>query len=405
MVPPARGTIPDLSTDSKLKEWASSLLVEQGVIKSSEEVQTATLRSLTDHPGLSSSLQVLAINYAGDAKKSYPPTFILKRNREGAQGAVKYGGSWREAAFLADYSVALSPTSPRCYYCGWSEQEGEFLILMDDIPERAGFEEKKCVALNEVLGNQDTVLKGDVEKQARYVREAFKTAARLHAVNWCNDDLKKMEYLKGWSWYTGIDEAKWRGSISLAKMGFSAGSEKIAWNSNLHQLLSDAFENSTYQAFCEHLQRKPFTLCHGDWHASNMFMVEGATVNTVCFDWSEVGIFEPCGDLGQLVISDVRPEIFRKHSREWVEEYWACLRESVQSRGVSFDYSLENCWEDYQQRAIEKWSWLLCVLLLYPLPAARLQYFHDQLSSFLDHHGWPEKVELKSVVILPPSRS
>ncbi len=113
-------------------------------------------------------------------------------------------------------------------------------------------------------------------------------------------------------------------------------------------------------------------------------------------DWSEIGPWEPCADLGQIFISDVKPDVRRAHEHALVQHYWTTLVEN----GVDANqFTFAQCWDSYQRASIERWLMLLVVLCVFPLPPAAYKYFHDQVWAFVnDHLGSREHLALKAVV-------
>lgn len=154
----------------------------------------------------------------------------------------------------------------------------------------------------------------------------------------------------------------------------------------------------------------PWTLCHGDFHAGNMFLLpsnqspstekrEGEEGdNLVLFDWSEVGPWEPTTDLAQTIISDVKPSLFVKHSEELVKFYWT---ELIRSGVSESEYSWQTCWAAFCRGGPERWIWVFSIIASLPvMPDMGIQYFHDQLLAFIEAFGDRPFYTLKPVVCL-----
>lgn len=150
-------------------------------------------------------------------------------------------------------------------------------------------------------------------------------------------------------------------------------------------IMDRSFSESSWDLFQAHVRDKsiPFTLCHGDFHSSNMFV--GQDGRPFLFDWSEVGPWEPTADLVQIIISDLKPSFFVGKTKKWVEIYWQRLKELGLNEQ---EYSLEECWYSFCRRGPERWIWLFAILCDFPgVPDTLVQYFHDQLLAFIEAHG------------------
>lgn len=167
----------------------------------------------------------------------------------------------------------------------------------------------------------------------------------------------------------------------------------------LRRIMDMSFANTSWAKLQAHLRDPlvPFTLTHGDFHAGNMRFKphesgDVARGRLFLFDWSEVGLWEPTADLGQMLISDVKPEVFKPHSRALVRAYW----DRLQELGVREEtYTFERCWDAFCRGGVEKWcecrQCCVCVcvcvsagLFLAPPYAYHLSVcgYHFMISSF-----------------------
>jgi hypothetical protein len=102
-------------------------------------------------------------------------------------------------------------------------------------------------------------------------------------------------------------------------------------------------------------------------------------------DWSEIGVWEPTADLGQTMISDVKPAVWREHDRRLVKMYWDRL---VQNGVDASKFPFETCWKGYEVGGVQKWIWMFAFMSGFDkVPPVAVQYFHDQLLSFIEDHG------------------
>ena len=264
----------------------------------------------------------------------------------------------------------------------------------------------------------------------------------------------------GWEMAMNTARRFWRqvysGIVGNAERGDNANAGTVRWEPRLVNIINQSLERTSWKALQAHLHDPhiPYTLTHGDFHAANMFLrnicpVVSETsetpnsndaptpINTtrdgtntaegdhphllstsagthavfdsltlpsiwlrsrlVWVDWSEVGPWEPCADLGQMMISDVNPSLRRACERQCVRLYWERL---VEVGGVSLsDFPWERCWSSYERASIERWLFLLIILAGFGLPPIAVQYFHDQVWAFVeDHASQCEAFELKAVV-------
>ena len=92
---------------------------------------------------------------------------------------------------------------------------------------------------------------------------------------------------------------------------------------------------------------KPFTVCHGDFRADNLFydLPDGSPLAVI--DWQISGRGHGPFDLGYHLTQSVSSDVRRKIERQAVESYHRTLIE----RGIR-DYSLSDLWEEYREAAL-----------------------------------------------------
>jgi len=105
----------------------------------------------------------------------------------------------------------------------------------------------------------------------------------------------------------------------------------------------------------------------------------------ILVDWSEFGIWEPTTDLGQMVISDVKTDLWKNHEKEILLEYWNTLIK----QGVSAEkYPYQQFWKEFCTAPVERWIWCFCILVDgFGIPDIAIQYFHDKILDFIESHG------------------
>jgi len=164
--------------------------------------------------------------------------------------------------------------------------------------------------------------------------------------------------------------------------------------------MSIALKNTSWDLFRRRMNIKDphtaFTLCHGDFHASNMLWAGGAKKPFYLVDWSEVGVFCPFTDIAQFLVSNATVELRRKHEKRLFESYHNRLIE----RGVSPEiFPLEVCWENYKAGGIERWLQMFALLASFNLdnpknfPDFAVVWFQNQVQAFIQDHANGCKLE------------
>lgn len=211
-----------------------------------------------------------------------------------------------------------------------------------------------------------------------------------------------------------MDSAKFAWATAKKKLTADPAGD-VRLSPKLAAIIDASFENTRWENVVAHLSNPatPFTLCHGDFHAANMFLrappapAEGYTADTVVparpadvlmFDWSEIGPWEGAYDLAQMIISDVRASVFKTASRDAVRVYWEALTAPGEGRVDPAAYTFDACWSAFCRGGPERWIWFFVILSCFPVPSAAVQYFHDQLLEFIESHEPQPFYELKSIV-------
>jgi len=238
------------------------------------------------------------------------------------------------------------------------------------------------------------------------IKKMYIDAAEVHAKFWKDENLLSQSWLREAQWYKNKNRHKWelsmeRGRTAWCKVKAMIATGKLGadfeFSQKLAAVIEKSFAHTSWANLQAHLQNPaiPWTLCHGDFHAGNMILVEE---QLLLVDWSQCGPWEPTTDLAQTIISDVKPELFKKHTKEWVRTYW----EKLCQLGISEkEYPFQLCWESFCRGGPERWVWLFVVMAVMPgVPLPLTQYFHNQLLAFIECHGDVEYYVLKPVVIL-----
>jgi aminoglycoside/choline kinase family phosphotransferase len=393
----------------------TELLHRRGVLPLESAVISVALEELPFNRGLSGDMCRLRIVYQGVADQA-PATLIMKRTRARKSLAQEISAVFaqhsREALFYSQLADALRTLArlPKVYYAAPDVHTQSGVILLEDLGD--------CVGVNMFLGNQIWGVKplARPREPAAVLDDMFSMAADLHAAHWNDPSLLRQPWLKAVAWYRGRDRLGWELSMEAARCSWRrvkaamdlapASGTSVAWSPQLVQVMDESLRRASWSQLRRRLcdRRVPFTLTHGDFHASNMLWRHGARTadrgTLLVVDWSEVGLWEPMADLGQTMISDVQPAVRRPCERALVQSYW----ERLVLRGVSADeYPLAQCWSEYERAGVERWIWVFAILSGMALPTAAVQYFHDQLLAFIQDHGNHPWYELTAVVRMLPT--
>ncbi|CAM9483000.1 unnamed protein product [Discosporangium mesarthrocarpum] len=490
-----RGYPPRPGDKSISTQWLSRCLKKHGILNHHGSVATVELRALDGNRGLVGSIARLHITY-NEGSTHGPSTLILKMTSPGIHQrySVMRSGLSREASLYETVGshkpvpqpgyppvpgtittaaekaggMSLIPgLLPQALHTHSSLLMGECVLLMKDLSAAGG------TTGNRLFGDQiwgSSSRPPHLPPPVLALEAVFLTAADMHARHWRDPWLLQpaQGWLKASRWYRGQGRSEWELAIRRARLSWEAvkvrfgGSESpgvggegsgvgdkptsipglFTLSEKLVRIVDESFARASWAGLQKHLGDPlvPWTLCHGDFHAANMFLFgdsldagvgeeggQGATTHhhseqsassatagakpaasmgrqgghprVALFDWAEVGPWEPMTDLGQMVISDISPALFQEHARRMVELYWERLVGGGVDPGA---YPLEQCWDDFCRGGVERWIWVFSVLAVFPrVPEGLVKYFHDQLLAFIQAFGGGRTYyQLKPVVLL-----
>lgn len=372
--------------------YLTKCLRSRGLLSDKVEVTEVIEEDLKGNRGLVGCLGRLRVTYSAGASVSLPKSFVIKSylcNTHQKRANLIFGGSYREAKFYADM---VSPNTPTVYYASYSLFTGEMVLIMEDM-------QGATTGVNFYFGNQIWGMTPLAEPLAPedVLLAMYSAAADLHAKYWRSPALISPDnaWMKGSAWYRGADRTAWEISFTTLRNFWSrvrpgiTPDAAVRWEPALVAVIEKSIAHTSWDTLQARLHDPlvPFTLTHGDFHASNMLMRNGdgpLLARLVMVDWSEVGPWEPCADLGQTMVSDVQPAVRRAHERRLVEAYWTRLT----ANGVSAtEFPLETCWAQYQRATLERWLYMVVLLAVWGLPPRAMQFFHDQVWEFYVDHG------------------
>lgn len=381
------GVRPPRSGDKSVNhKWLNNLLHARKLIPEEISLVDVKIDFLNNNRGLANIIYVLKLAYNKESPNLLKTLLMKTNNNETIRRRYTNVacGTYREAFFYDKYSNI--GVLPNIIYSYASPIHGCYIIIMEDL-------RSESTGVNFYFGNQVWGTK-ELEKSKEpeiMLKNIYLKAASMHAKYWNDKTLLDNKWLKAVNWYAGKDRASWSMGLKRAnqlwiKAKSKINSNDVKWSPKLISIIDKSFENTTWEKLQEQLNdsKTPFTLTHGDFHASNMLYLF-LKDEIVWVDWSEIGIWEPMADIGQIMISDIKIDVRRKHERELVRAYW----DHLISCGVSpNEYTFEQCWKSYQRSPIERWIWMFAILTgFFDLPANAVQYFHDQVLSFIEDHS------------------
>jgi hypothetical protein len=334
---------------------------------------------------------------------------LLKQIASGNQDDLQLSrglGLAREALFYRTFRSALPDgVVPDVYYAAGDMSSGAKAVLMHDLSDRAvdsavffgpgnpnswdrdldGPRRKAELAARSPITSRDVAL------------ATFCAATKMHAAFWKRQDLLEPDkfWLRGQTWLLGNSRETWEASQNFIrdawnKINHGSGSQSeasssvgtaIRWDPNLRAAVQRAVEGISWERQLERLHvDSEWTLVHGDfWPGNVLWMVDDRSVRLV--DWEMCGLGSGPQDLGQYILSNMDPHERRGCERELVEAY----HNELQRSGV--DVTWDYCWNEYRIGGLERWLWFLVYFLGDDKYAGWVQFFHDQMSSFMTDHG------------------
>ena len=343
---------------------------------------------------------------AADAPEPTPATtLVVKTIRRdlGRRFSAALLGMAREAFFYRDFAgsddVRDLRLTPRTLYAGGSNEAGSFTVVMEDLS-------KKAVLASQLLGHQcwgpapplPSTMTNAVPQPAEVLEAVFVQYAQVHARFWRRRALLEVPWLKHVGWLQGQDRTRWELDRDGTRTKWNtilerADETKIVWPNEIVANIHQAVNNTSWAAFRERFDISkpdtPFTLCHGDFHAGNMFWAHSSN-DLYSVDFAEVGVFCPFTEIAQYVISNATVKVRREHEQRLFRVYY----DRLIADGVSPElFPYDQCWERYKLGGIERWLQMLILLgavhSLMPtsLPAFAMDFFIEQTRSFVEDHA------------------
>ncbi len=300
--------------DRITSEWLSRVLARNGI--------DATVKQFRYSPvgtGQMADSYRLHLEY-GSAPAEAPETLVVKVSSSDPTSRASGGGGpyQTEVRFYLELTDDLAIRTPRCYYGDISENQEEFILVLEDLaPAEQGDQIRGC----------------SVAEAERAVRNL----AGLHGSSWCADSLDHHTWLN-------------RVTPEVAKLFSSVLTPSTEGFIERYGASLGEPDVEVLRLFASHaeawLTGRPerFAAVHGDYRLDNlMFATEagGAPVATV--DWQTLSIGHPGRDVAYFLGNSLAPELRLEHERALVGAY----HETLSGHGVS-NYSFDQCFDDYR---------------------------------------------------------
>jgi len=382
--PPPTVRDPEVSVN-----WLTNVLRSNNFIDKDARVESLEVVPF-DAAGFTGVMKRIKVVY-GDEKsnRTAPRTLVTKTSRPTLTSRYRVITNcfYREAYFYSCTQLSKKVITPPIIYSCGSILLGEYVVISEDVTFHKNF-----TKVGPIFGNQIWPVPNPPSNDpVATMKNIYLDAANFHAHFWKSESLFKYKWLRDALIYSNRGRAHWeiciekgRSSWRIVKDKMKKGTLGFEISPKLANIIEKSFAKASWNGLQERLRDKriPWTLSHGDFHAGNM-IIANDTIFMV--DWSQCGIWEPTSDLAQTIISDVKPAIFLKHSKEWVRAYW----ERLCTKGISPDeYPFSQCWDSYCKAGPEKWIFIFTVMAtMAACPVEFSKYFHDQLLAFIEGHG------------------
>jgi aminoglycoside/choline kinase family phosphotransferase len=307
------------------REWFNDVLLPSDIF---DRTCVTAVESESLGPGAGYIGQLYRLNLDYDKLSDTAPKKIIAKLSSAdpeVRASLHQSGVYEtEVRFYQELAAQAGIPTPRCYFADIDNETGYSLLLLEDLGHYRGINFSNGCTLSE----------------AQLVVDKL---AQFHAKWWLNDQLKPKKYLKPHDH-----------NAQYWQEGFQQWWPKLA--TNIHNLvpevdipsdfikLGDRLAPFLSQAFAQ-MSMGPITLVHKDTHSNNLFFGRQPDDKPlVVIDWQMAGYGKGIADVTHFIVASLPVEHRRKYERYLIAEY----HKTLQAHGVS-DYSLPQCWADYEQ--------------------------------------------------------
>lgn len=350
-------------------------------------------------------------------------------------------GLVREAFFYSNLAILLPTTHnmflPNIYYSYGNENHGTRCILMDYLNpiewldsgiffgpgnpnnwNRGNLKEILCKSYG-IPYNHDPDPSLLIPPHSHHVTKVtFERIAQIHAFFWKKQDLLQPNnnWLRGSKWRQNQLRDTWEQSQFMIRDTWykyvhhekeneqkESKEKTFIWDPIVRQTIEKAISSISWDTYIKqfHIDTCQWTLVHGDfWPGNVMWNInKDNTKNSYqkiqLLDWEMVGIGSGPQDLGQYIISNMNSKERRECEYDIIHSYYNELKRygsSTNNTNIDFDIVTYNyVFNEYIIGGIERWLWFLVWFLGQqndnPSLNGWAQYFHNQISEFMNDHN------------------
>lgn len=392
---------------SKPKEGATLLLKLVSLKDGDEKTETLVAKQVPS-TGLSLSRNLGLAREAMFYNLLAPKIGIPSSNKNSADDPMR-----------SDTSEGL-PASfiPKIHYASGDMRDGSKIVVMEDLSEDyvdsgilfgPGNPNNWKRKLNEKIAEAYPSI---VPTSFDVANQTFIAIANVHAAFWRDKELLKEAYcwLRGSPWICGNNETSWRASQGILQTTWKKyltdpnndSNEHILWDPLVWSIVEKAIKGISWEMQKKRLnEQSHFCLVHGDFWPGNIMVskevilagTKGCQSKTKehsnirdlqLLDWEMVGLGSGPQELGQYILSNMKPSERRECEEQLVRNYHNKLIE-LGITGLSWN----ECWSEYKIGGLERWIWFLVYFCGQPGPLMTkwAQFFHDQITEFVHDHG------------------
>lgn len=315
-------------------EWLTTALTEAGALTPGRSVTNFEVTNVGAGIGLLGLVVRVSIGYDGDAPAPGPESIVVKfatpveANRAVAMNTRMYE---REVTFFNSVAPSVDVPMPVCYFAAVDTTTGENIVALEDLKAYRCGDQVDGVGVDE----------------AKLIIDAI---APLHAAFWGRtdqpllDNAMRVDSSYAEAFPPSLDMT-WENCVKLFP----------------HAIAADVLpEVSRYveglRGVMKLMGQRTQTFVHGDVRLDNVMFGTGEQHPVMLVDWQAVMVSNPAHDLSYMLSQSLDVEVRRAHEAELVEYYHAALLRN----GVT-DYSLEQCYDDYDVGVLFLFSYPLII--------------------------------------------
>lgn len=300
-------------------EWLTTALRSSGVIYKSV-VASSEFQSIGEGKGFTGQLARFKLVY-DNYEKHAPTSLIAKFPTENPRVRTSLNFSRlyeREARFYEAIAPRVELRTPRCYYSAVNAEQGDSILLMEDLGDVA------------VSANPDSC---SLENALYAVRQL----AAFHARWWQSPELENFTWMPaindGAEYYQALVRRIWQPYLEI--IGADLPSQIVGLGDKLRDNVA---------GIRKRLGLSPQTITHGDFRADNFFFTYGPHgTSFVVIDWQVAMRGPGISDIAYFLVYCFPSDRRREHEKRFLQTYHSALLAS----GVA-DYDFHQCVRDYK---------------------------------------------------------